>query len=383
MKISYTLLFLAFAACAGPDPLDQAPDQNPDTTNSPTPKQTSSPTPQTNSQYSGWGIQYSSAGETARKLSSVSLSITSNTKAITRIKHDRLTRGVMVGTNGSLLSLSANGKEISEMNSPDVGNIRDAEIRGTETWVLGKDSSGGESVWLSVNNGVSWTKELNTSSYYFEGDHTDDHLDRLTSVVALGESGLLVTGTLRDGMQILLRKDSSGAWTDEFISASMEVTRLTSIARTGIDSYVLTGDNGLIASSFDDGVTWDSVQLSADKEVTKVSCADIVCFVSGDSGLLFVSGDAGATWEETPVSPTENNITAVSAIVTDNGYRVYIGESSGRIYHSDDLGLSWVSQGKKSSLPIADIFMLTKDFGVAASSFQTGTTGSILIQEKL
>jgi photosystem II stability/assembly factor-like uncharacterized protein len=286
----------------------------------------------------------------------------------------------MVGTNGTMVSISADGKTLREMNSPTSLNIRDVEIFGTKTWTVGRDSSGGEAVWFSTNGGQNWTKDFNTSDFYFAGDNVDSDLDRLTGIVSISSNEVLVSGTLRDGFQILLKRDEFGSWVDLFIDHSVEVTRLTSIAKTDTDSYVVTGNNGIVGVSFDAGETWNTTQLQTDTDISKVSCSDIVCFVAGDSGLLFLSNDGGASWEQIS-APTGSNISAISLTTTELAYRIYVGDSVGRIYFSDDLGLNWVEQARRTTLPVLDIFMISESSGWASSGLQTGTSGSLLFQE--
>jgi photosystem II stability/assembly factor-like uncharacterized protein len=361
--LSLIAINVILTACSPPAPLDKTTPKSPTTVS-----------------YSGWGIQSSNSGETANKLSSVSVSLTNKTKSVNRIKHS-LTRGLMVGSLGTLVLITNNGKTLKELVPPTNLNIRDGEITETKIWVVGKDPVGGESVWVSANNGLTWTKELNTSDFYFQGDHVDSDSDRLSAINLISETEVLVGGSLRDGLQVLLKRDQLGNWFDSLIEASQLVTRITSISKTD-DSFVVTGNSGMVAVSFDSGDTWTSSYVETGSDLNKVSCREVVCFVTGASGFIGLSTDSGFTWE-TATSPTQFDIYAVSLQLTIDAYRVYIGDSNGEIFYSDNLGLTWLSAGKKTSLPILDILMMTPSSGWASSGLLTGSSGSLLFQESL
>lgn len=363
--ISVSAICLVLSACGAPAPLDKTPTVPKDTT----------PV-----NYSGWGIQTSTAGEFTNKLSSVSASLTSKTKSVSRIKYSS-TRGLMVGSQGTLILLTNSGKTLTELTPPTSLNIRDGDITESKIWIVGKDPVGGESVWVSSNNGTSWTKELNTSEFYYTGDNFDSDLDRLSAISVISETEVLVGGSLRDGLQILLKRDISGTWFDSLIDAIQPVTRLTSISRSD-DSHVVTGNNGLVAVSFDQGETWTSSYVESGNDLNKSSCKEVVCFVTGAAGFISLSADSGSTWE-TVVSPTPHDIYAVSVQLTVDAYRVFIGDSTGEIFYSNDLGLTWTSSGRKTSLPVMDINMMNESMGWAASGLLTGSSGSLLFQQSM
>lgn len=382
----YLIIFSqsVLSSCGPPLPLEKLfPNQSPSPTPSPKPttKTTTPTTPTTKTvSYSGWGIQFSNAGETVNKLSSVSASLTDQTKSVSRIKYGQ-NRGLMVGAQGTLILISNNGKTLTEINSPTELNLRDGEITDTSIWVVGKDPTGGESVWVTSNDGVTWTREFNTTEFYYKGDHTGEEVDRLSAIQLVSDTDFVVAGALRDGYQILLKKKGS-EWFDSLVEADVLASRFTSISKSST-SLVVTGNEGYVVVSFDNGDSWESRSLEPGLELNKVSCSVDFCFVVGMSGYSALSWDLGLSWEQTdPQNSTEADIYAVSINETPDGPIIYMGDSYGTIYISDNLGLTWVATYMfATDIPILDINMITPTSGWATSGLLTGSSGSLLFQE--
>ena len=122
---------------------------------------------------------------------------------------------------------------------------------------------------------------------------------------------------------------------------SLTGEQLCKVFAQGENTVYVVGENGLIAKSTDNGLTW-SKQYFSNKETLNdiIFCNDNVGFIVGNNGTILRTQNAGSSWEQM-ASGTDLNLNAIAAFDLNNIWAV--GNSS-LIVHSLDMGETWITQ---------------------------------------
>ena len=150
--------------------------------------------------------------------------------------------------------------------------------------------------------------------------------DRL---VAVGPRGL-----------ILVSRDEGRTW--EQRPASIDVT-LTSITCIGNHVGFAVGHEETLLRTNDEGLSWQLVRTNAQGvPLLRVRFFDADSgFATGGSGVLYSTRDGGNTWTRSAITTTDDFDPHLFDIARlDDGRLVLAGEA-GRLFRSDDNGISW------------------------------------------
>ena len=148
-------------------------------------------------------------------------------------------------------------------------------------------------------------------------------------LVAVGARGL-----------ILVSSDEGRTWAQR--RASIDVT-LTSITCIGNHVGFAVGHEETLLRTNDDGLSWQVVHTNVQGvPLLRVRFFDAdIGFATGGSGILYSTRDGGNTWTRNPITTTDDFDPHLFDIARlDDGRLVLAGEA-GRLFRSDDNGLSW------------------------------------------
>lgn len=156
-------------------------------------------------------------------------------------------------------------------------------------------------------------------------------------LTAVGESGEIWAST-----------DSGLSWSQQ---ESNTTTTLQSVWQNGAVRFAV-GDNGTLLRSYDQR-TWQSVPTGVTSRLNSIWGRDEkTLYISGDNGLLLRSTNEGQTWEKLK-SPTNQHLYALWGPSSDDVYAV---GSKGSILHTQDGGQTWIKEASPSERHLYFIF---------------------------
>lgn len=147
---------------------------------------------------------------------------------------------------------------------------------------------------------------------------------------------------------ILMRSSDNGnSWKDisNGIDAKHKLTDITFSAHfTGNDTLYVCSDGDGVYKSEDAGNSWTTVNGGIDSlQIQKLfSLPDKqleIIFASGTNGGLYRSADQGENWESIFEGPVKFN--AMTQMITSTKTISYLGDSTGKIHISEDMGKTW------------------------------------------
>lgn len=154
--------------------------------------------------------------------------------------------------------------------------------------------------------------------------------------LALDSSGSLIVAV--KGVGLYRSVDAGATWTrfSETIPTTDPTLLPTAIAIGPMGRIYVGSFDGRVFRSTDNGVTWSDDTLSTNRgnRVNAIAVRDETVFVGMEDGL-FISRDGGRAYEAAPMS-----IRTYSLAVAPGG-RVYVGSFQGRVYRSNDDGMTW------------------------------------------
>jgi hypothetical protein len=150
---------------------------------------------------------------------------------------------------------------------------------------------------------------------------------------------------------------------------------------TPSDIYVLSpreiffsASGGYIYKSTDItvGVSVVSAASATSSNLLRIASRGDTIVIVGASGIVLKSLNRGVTWISTDTTPTANGLQAVSIL---DERRYWVGSNSGRVFYTDNGGITWVT----IALPglgtggITDILFVTDEVGYIAHATNTPT----------
>jgi photosystem II stability/assembly factor-like uncharacterized protein len=274
--------------------------------------------------------------------------------------------GVFAGIHDGGLYYSANGGRTWERRTSGLSIEHVFSLRVYGTVVL----AGTEPVSLfkSTDNGNTWTElpaihEVpNTDKWTFPGPPHIAHTKSMAAdprnpdVMYVGvEQGALLLTT--DGGKSFQEIESYYTTEDKWYRDIHQVV----LRPSNPDEIYMNTGMGFYYSP-DRGRTWEH---RTDTE-SRIGYPDQLVFSPLDDNVLFITGahrdpttwrragtanamvlkstDAGRTWSESGTglpSPMQHNIEAMSVVGYPGGFTLFIGDTGGSVYSSEDQGLSW------------------------------------------
>lgn len=171
------------------------------------------------------------------------------------------------------------------------------------------------------------------------------------------------------------QQDENFGWTAVDNSVSTNLNDVVSIDST---QTVAVGDNGIIVSTEDEGITWNQELLNEQNNLKSISMHNNTFFVVGDAGTVYRK-IFGEPWEFV-TSFTGVDLYSVSHISTlensfDNSI-VYAGGQNGELWKSVNGGNSWIIQDLLVTNDINGIDFHNSSHGilVGSNAMLMGTT---------
>ena len=219
---------------------------------------------------------------------------------------------------------------------------------GTNIFAGTDNSAGG--IYLSTNNGTSWTQNGLTSE----------------DVACLLVSGTnIFAGT--DNHGVVLSTNNGVSWSQ----TSLSTQKVNSLASFGTNLFAGTLNNGGVYLSTNSGVTWMQTSLNNMNVYPVLTIGTNV--LAGTGTGVYISTNTGTTWSQTAL-----NNKAVIAL-NANGTNIFAGTYQNGVYLSTNNSTSWTqtSLNNRNVYSLAssglNIFAGTDSFGVYVSN-NNGTT---------
>jgi photosystem II stability/assembly factor-like uncharacterized protein len=117
----------------------------------------------------------------------------------------------------------------------------------------------------------------------------------------------------------------------------------------------LAGDDGFIYKSTDGGETWTAVESAGITagDYNQVHFSDQYYGVSGAAAdIIALTSDGGLTWQAGTATGGAGNILTVQRL---DAYRLWAGDDAGRLYYSEDNGITWTQRTGWTGSGVGDI----------------------------
>lgn len=200
-------------------------------------------------------------------------------------------------------------------------------------------STGG--MWLSQNNGVSWTamNALPSAS----GVGSISNADIISFAVDPSDDSALYVGTKSSGLLVSL--DGGTTWSrpeDDDVSAGAILD--IAIASDDVCTYYVLKADVLMKTTTCGRVFSRAYVEGRTKEALTVLAIDWydsnVLYLGTTAGEIYKSSDAGKTW--TAVYTMKDSVSALEVSNADSRFVMMGGQRTG-LYRSEDAGLNWIS----------------------------------------
>ena len=214
------------------------------------------------------------------------------------------------------IPLSAQWVQTNGPYSGSVYSLLSFAVSGTNLFA-GTDGGGG--VFLSTNNGTSWTT-VNTGLTN-------------TAVQSLAVSGTnLFAGTYGGG--VFLSTNNGTTWTA--VNIGLTNTLVLSLAVSGTNLFA--GTNGGVFLSTNNGISWTANGLT-NTSVRSLAVSGANLFAGTWGGGVFLSTNNGTTWTAVNSGLT---YTDVPSLVV-SGTNLFAGPNGGGVFLSTNNGTSWTA----------------------------------------
>lgn len=248
----------------------------------------------------------------------------------------QLTGGLSATSNVYSLAVNASGYIIAGVDtavyiSKDNGSSWTLIGHGPRAYALTFNASGyifagtSEEIAYTTNSGSSWTNLHGLSSG--------------VSSLVVSTSGYIFAGTWGSG--VYLSTNNGASWTPLTNGLSNNVVNSLAINSSG---YVFAGTTGGVFLSTNNGSNWTLVNAGlANGYVASLSVNSSGYVFAGSWGEgVYLSTDDGTTWTQMNSGFTSSNIWSLSANSSGN---IFAGADGGGIYESSDRGSSWALSG--------------------------------------
>jgi photosystem II stability/assembly factor-like uncharacterized protein len=244
-----------------------------------------------------------------------------------------------VGTNGKIMTSDDNGDTWTTVTNSTFGtsNIRGIAY-GTGIGYVAVGENGKMAYSSKDNKGVTWTAVTDTKlSNYINGiAYSHTHGWTGGNLVAVGSNG---------GIAYSANGTTWTAVTDSPFTSAINAIAYGDIVKNniGVDRLVAVGNDGIIAYSDDQGVTWTEVEDSTfgTSDITKIVSNGTDKFIAvGFFGKMATSTD-GITWTAVEDSTFgTDNTSAIMAIDYYGGTKFIAGGFS-KMATTNDGGATW------------------------------------------
>lgn len=186
-------------------------------------------------------------------------------------------------------------------------------------------------------------------------------------------SNIWLTG---DNGIVFKSSDNGDTWVN--VNANTN-TNLMGIHQPTSSQFWIAGDSGVVVVSIDAGNTWEMRSPNTNASFSDIfSRGSGVAYAIGENGTCFYSTDIGNTWQQRTVPTTEDLYTGIGPTI---GTAALVGGSNGIMYKTTDAGVNWyqITSGTSEDInglgfgPVNSIFAVC-DGGVILVSTDLGET---------
>lgn len=243
----------------------------------------------------------------------------------------------LVGADGLILQSYDYGENFSPVDSRVIVGLNDVFSLKNRVWIVGDAGT----MLLSTDSGDTFVKSLYTT--YGKGKRpqpsgSTDNLDLYSVQFMDGERGYIVG----DEGLILSSYDGGVTWQERTSGTKAQLFHLSFRGKRGW----AVGTGGAIVHTDNGGMNWYPQSSGTTDDLNRVlMVSDEVCFASGDKGTLLRTTNGGATWVRVPLR-TDKPLFGMSFIDKKTGWVVGYG---GVIIRTYDGGQSWIEQDSQTS----------------------------------
>jgi len=213
-----------------------------------------------------------------------------------------------------ILAYTANA-QWTPTNGPQGGSVSCFAISGSNTFA----GTFGGGVFLSTNNGATWTAVYNGLTHPWIG--------------ALAISGTnIFAGTKGSG--VFLSADNGANWTE--VNTGLTNTEITSLAIIG--SNIFAGTPGGVFLSTDNGNSWTDVNNGLNN--TNVTCLNVYnsnLYAGTGGNGVYLSTNNGSSWAPINTGMTTSYVNSIAS----SGSNILAATWGAGVYRSQNDGASW------------------------------------------
>jgi photosystem II stability/assembly factor-like uncharacterized protein len=178
-------------------------------------------------------------------------------------------------------------------------------------------------LYLSTNDGASWTKPANAN---FQTGY-------VSSIKNIGNN---IFAGIKFTKGVQLSTDNGASWTP--VNNGLTNLNINALEVNGSNFFAATAGGGVYLSS-DNGASWAAVNNGLmNLNTTSLIRLNNNIFTGTQGGGIFVSTNTGTSWV-----PVNNNISNLNILTLySNGSAIFAGAQSGDVYTSTNSGQDWI-----------------------------------------
>ncbi|MFN3872460.1 MAG: T9SS type A sorting domain-containing protein [Ignavibacterium sp.] len=231
--------------------------------------------------------------------------------------------------------------------------VKSMATTGNGNLIAGTSARG---VFISSNNGLSWTESNNGLSHF-----------AVSSIIVVGNNCFL--GTIRGG--VYLSTNNGLSWLQ--INNGLTDFRITALTFNGSNLFAGTANNGVFVTT-NNGISWSQINSGLTNKNVNALISEGNNLYVGTSGGVFYSDNGGTSW-----IAINNGIPTfaryIDAIIK-SGSKLFAGSFGGGVFYSTDNGSNWSAANNGLTFPYIlsfiisgnNIFAGTRGAGVFVSS---------------
>jgi photosystem II stability/assembly factor-like uncharacterized protein len=234
----------------------------------------------------------------------------------------------IVGADGLVARSHDEGRNFQEVDLGVTTGLNDVFARKDDVWIVGD----GGTILLSTDSGRSFVKSLGTSHTggLSQGGAPRDYY----SVQFIDQDSGYIVG---DEGLILTSNDGGVSWREQRSGTTAQLFHLSFQGKRGW----VVGTGGSILHTSDGGRNWYPQTSGTTDDLNRVYFVnERIGIITGDNGALLRTENGGATWERVKIR-TREPLFGISFIDKETGWVV---GHSGRIIRTYNGGVTWVEQ---------------------------------------
>lgn len=253
---------------------------------------------------------------------------------------------IAVGENGTIFRTTDGGTTFSQLTSGTQSALYSIAFQNGKGFIAGANGT----ILTSSDNGASWTKKEISTIISF------------SKIKFLSDSKAILVGA--DGTIAFINSDGSN-----FSTVSSGTNELLSDVTLTASAIYVSGQNGTILKSIDNGAAWTKLNTNVSNWFTAVHFKDASNGIAvGYPGIVLSTSNGGVTWE----SFNDPKLFRLSSISFINDIGWVVGER-GLTVKTTNFGSTWSFQSSGPAIHFNDIKFVDENRG-----WVVGDSGTIL-----